>query len=57
MHHILFCLDKNHVCQSIDLILSQTGDANEDHSHSKFVEDWRTQMSVAYQKALQNPSL
>ena len=41
----------------IDLILSETGDANEDHSHSKFVEDWRTQMSEAYQKALQNSNL
>ena len=41
---------------SVDLILSQTDDANEDHSHSKFVEDWKTQMSEAYQKALQNSS-
>ena len=40
----------------VDLILSQTDDANEDHSHSKFVEDWKTQMSEAYQKALQNSS-
>ena len=39
-----------------DLILSQTDDANENHSHSKFVEDWKTQMSEAYQKALQNTS-
>ena len=40
----------------IDLILSPTDDANEDHSHSKFVEDWKTQMSEAYQKTLQNSS-
>ena len=41
-------------CLPINLILSQTDDANEDHSHSKFVEHWKTQMSEAYQKALQN---
>ena len=40
----------------IDVILSQTDDANEDHSHSIFVEDWKIQMSEAYQKALQNSS-
>ena len=40
----------------IDLILSPTDDANEDHSYSKFVEDWRTHISEAYQKALQNSS-
>ena len=40
----------------VDLILSQTDDANEDHSHSMFVEDWKIQMSEAYQKALQNSS-
>ena len=38
----------------IDLILSQTDDANENHSHSKFVEDWKTQMSKGCQKARQN---
>ena len=27
----------------IDLILSQSDDANEDHSHFKFVKDWKTQ--------------
>ena len=41
---------------SIDLILSPTDDANEDYSHSKFVEDWKTQMSEAYHEALQNSS-
>ena len=40
----------------IDLIPFPTDDANEDHSHSKFVEDWKTQMSEAYRKALQNSS-
>ena len=35
---------------------SPTDDANEDHSHSKFVEDWKTQMSEAHHKALQNSS-
>ena len=39
---------------AVDLILSKTNDANEYHSHSKFVEEWKTQMSEAYQKALQN---
>ena len=40
----------------IDLILSPKDDANDDHSHSKFVEDLRTQMSEAYQIALHNSS-
>ena len=40
----------------IDLILSPTVDANEDSSHSKYVKDWKTQMSEANQKALQNSS-
>ena len=30
---------------SIDLILSPTDDANEDYSHFKLVEEWKTQMS------------
>ena len=38
----------------IDLILSPTDDVIEDRSNSKFVEDWKTQMSEACQKALQN---
>ena len=40
----------------IDLILSPTVDANEDSSRSKYVKDWKTQMSEANQKALQNSS-
>ena len=40
----------------INLILSPTDGGNEDHLHSKFAEDWKTQLSEAYEKALQNSS-
>ena len=53
MHHTFFLFGRKPRLE-VDLILSKTNDANEYHSHSKFVEEWKTQMSEAYQKALQN---
>ena len=52
MHHTFFFWTKTTFANR--LILSPTDDVIEDRSNSKFVEDWKTQMSEACQKALQN---